>query len=95
MLWHEGRTCQQYDDSPEGEIIRTTEQRVRKMSKLCPGKNGRCGARIMKAGGCDMVSETHGIFFETVLWLFCVRVVTDLVCGLSLGLTDRGALFEL
>lgn len=40
--------------------------------------------------GCDMVSETHGIFFETVLWLFCVRVVTDLVCGLSLGLTDRG-----
>lgn len=57
MLWHEGRTCQQYDDSPEGEIIRTTKQRVKEMSKPCPGKNGRCGARIMKEGGCDMVGK--------------------------------------
>ena len=57
MLWHDERSCEQYDDSPEGVVSKTAEQRVKEVSKRCPGLKGKCGVRIAKDGGCDHVSS--------------------------------------
>jgi len=67
VLWHEGRTCAQYQQELE-EANQTDEQRMQQLaviktqeeasaatlegiSKTCPGVG--CGARIQKNGGCD------------------------------------------
>ena len=63
MLWHEGRSCEQYDDSPEGVVSKTAEQRVKEVSKRCPGLKGKCRVRIAKDGGCDHVSFPESTAF--------------------------------
>lgn len=63
VLWHEGRTCVQYQEDLAWE--QNTDQRaketkkqeeasevaVKAVSKVCP--NAACGARIEKISGCD------------------------------------------
>lgn len=52
QVWHEGLTCAQYDDrNPKSESIRSSEERIRNMTKKCP--TAGCGWRIQKAGGCS------------------------------------------
>lgn len=67
VLWHENRTCAQYQQELE-DANRTDEHRAQRLaliktqedasaatlegiSKTCPGAG--CGARIQKNGGCD------------------------------------------
>ncbi|KAF2789085.1 hypothetical protein K505DRAFT_285044, partial [Melanomma pulvis-pyrius CBS 109.77] len=60
--WHEGETCQEYDDrvggaKERGEQKRREEQEkasleaIKKISKKCPGEG--CGWNIQKDSGCD------------------------------------------
>lgn len=55
--WHQGYTCTMYDNShPNSEILRSSEEHIKKISKRCPTKG--CGWRIQKAGGCpNMMCE--------------------------------------
>ncbi|EEH19660.2 hypothetical protein PABG_01919 [Paracoccidioides brasiliensis Pb03] len=49
--WHTKYTCGQYDDShPNAQSVRSSEDRIKKMTKKCP--NPGCGWRIQKSGGC-------------------------------------------
>jgi hypothetical protein len=49
--WHEGFQCGEYDDRhPNAQSIRSSEERIKRMSKKCPTR--RCGWRIQKDGGC-------------------------------------------
>lgn len=51
MVWHEGYSCERYEDShPDAEVRRTNEERLRKVVKKCPGKG--CGWYVEKDGGC-------------------------------------------
>ncbi|KAK2760342.1 hypothetical protein FQN54_002411 [Arachnomyces sp. PD_36] len=50
--WHEGLTCAQYDDqNPKSESVKSSEERIRNMTKKCP--TAGCGWRIQKQGGCS------------------------------------------
>ena len=50
--WHEGYTCDRYDDShPDASVLRTSEERVRALAKKCPGEG--CKYFVEKDGGCD------------------------------------------
>lgn len=51
-VWHKGLTCAQYDDlNPKSESLKTSEERIRNMTKQCP--TAGCGWRIQKNGGCS------------------------------------------
>lgn len=44
--WHPGYTCEQYDDThPAAQSVRSTEERIRRISKACPGVG--CGRRVV------------------------------------------------
>ncbi|KAH8726901.1 hypothetical protein GQ44DRAFT_612785 [Phaeosphaeriaceae sp. PMI808] len=59
--WHEGETCEAYNDRLSGRTARKQKAQkaqeaaslraIRKISKKCPGKN--CGYSIEKNRGCD------------------------------------------
>ena len=50
--WHTGYTCEEFDDShPAAQTLRTSEERIKRISKACPGVG--CGRRVQKDGGCD------------------------------------------
>lgn len=50
--WHNGLTCEEYDDrNPAAHSVRSSEDRIKKISKACPGVG--CGRRVIKDGGCD------------------------------------------
>ncbi|MCJ1260744.1 hypothetical protein MMC22_000606 [Lobaria immixta] len=50
--WHEGYTCDRYDDShPDAVVLRTSEERLKALAKKCPGEG--CNVLVEKDGGCD------------------------------------------
>ncbi|KAG6990997.1 hypothetical protein G7Y79_00059g091820 [Physcia stellaris] len=50
--WHEGYSCDSYDDShPDAQSTRTSEERLKSLAKKCPGKG--CSFYVEKDGGCD------------------------------------------
>ena len=50
--WHEGYSCESYDDNhPDAKSARSSEESVKSMAKKCPGKG--CEHYVEKTGGCD------------------------------------------
>ncbi len=50
--WHEGYSCEGYDDRhPDAVSARSSEERVKSMAKKCPGKG--CDHYVEKDGGCN------------------------------------------
>lgn len=56
--WHDGYSCDGYDDShPAAKSTRTSEQRLKTMAKKCPGKG--CSFYVQKDGGCPSMYCTQ------------------------------------
>lgn len=53
VLWHEGQTCEEYERSRlRAKTSESDEVAVKKITKECP----KCRVRVMKNGGCDVIS---------------------------------------
>ncbi|OJD12047.1 hypothetical protein AJ78_07303 [Emergomyces pasteurianus Ep9510] len=62
--WHHEYTCGQYDDKhPNAQSVRSSEDRIKRMTKKCP--NPQCGWRIQKSGGCQNMycTKCHQSFY--------------------------------
>lgn len=60
MVWHEGRTCEQYDQDANADPTQADTASMRFIqanTKSCPGRRGDrvtvCGSPILKDGGCS------------------------------------------